>query len=375
MPRCFVKHRRVGSFGSKEEPVVNTMVERRAEDLDKVRAGRWLKISAHSQEAIDAVGVRSSIDMHVGLHYGRQANRGGALFSREALDQGQEFHAHVWDVPEEVASIKELSMGKRSSVNGRVKITWEEGKTRAATYSRVPETVPAEPVFLQLLTDALVVSEHGGWMRNLGTNGEAVVKDCVVSTRRSRGWSGRWGLPTGQIQVIEAGSVWLVEPRDSGLFLGWLQNLATEGIGLRRHEGFGWMAVNPGWLRDKRVVKEDSEVEPVKGKDPDSWPGLSISRDRQKQIAVIARRIAGEVSAVAYAEQLLTMALRGTPWQEVCAFLPMQAARRKGDWKGLDERIHEPMTQMNKEEGVLFLEALSTEMKAIGLREQERGRG
>lgn len=114
-----------------------------------------------------------------------------------------------------------------------------------------------DQVIVTLLSDALVRDpQTGAYSASLEPIlGRAQV--AFVETRVVGGFNRQWNLPLPQTLAIQAGSVF-VYPAQTDL-PACLQNLATAGIGERRAEGFGRIAVN--WHRA-------AEIKPVEAPTP-----------------------------------------------------------------------------------------------------------
>jgi hypothetical protein len=257
----------------------------------------WLLVS-HGQP-VAAYGPRRSTSMHVGLHYGRQANRDQALFSRRAMAAENKFVAWVQDSTGVLASFPSSAViGKRTSAgNGFVSMRWREGPF---PWSGSGGSENAEAT-VQLIGDAIVLDAEGRhlqglradqWERILGMKVD--VTAAAVATRRIRTWSNSWGLPREHMLAIAGGSVFRLKSQAGGgpTWKAALDRLGREGLGRMRHEGFGWVSVNPPWLTKPfhaPKTPDPKEQERQKQWDPRPrfWPGLE-SVDRQLLLDTLA---------------------------------------------------------------------------------------
>ena len=188
------------------------------------------------------------------LHYERQANRTGALFSRRKIKAGTQFSGYLQSdvAAEDWNSVfdGECFLGKRRSA----------GNGRATCNLAVGPPPPwwgqagGGEAVVQLMSDAVVRGPDGGYLRGLDTAawsgllGVPVnVKSAYSSFRPLKGWSASWGATREAAIAIDAGSCWLLTSSDA-CFGGTLAQAQHVGIGIRRIEGFGWIAVNPPWL-------------------------------------------------------------------------------------------------------------------------------
>jgi CRISPR-associated protein Csx10 len=209
----------------------------------------------------------------------------GAVYRSESLAPKQTFAGVVLCEPADTEVLLSLLKGPallggaRSAGYGRVHIhdaapdtSWIEEPAAS------PSIQPGVKVIFSLLSDALVRDEAGqlsmspaAIARALGVTlapGEitAFIKETPVG-----GFNRKWGLPLSQALAVAMGSV-LVFREAPGLSEGHLRKLVEEGIGERRSEGFGRVAVNaqaqshirgssPGASRAERVPPLSRQTE------------------------------------------------------------------------------------------------------------------
>lgn len=96
---------------------------------------------------------------------------------------------------------------------------------------------------------------------------------AAIRTRRIDTWHERWGLPRPSLVAIQAGScaVFTVAPAPDGEAL---RRIAVEGLGERRAEGFGAIAINPDLL-DRPTL---TEIDPTPH-NPDLLDQATLTRD------------------------------------------------------------------------------------------------
>lgn len=117
-------------------------------------------------------------------------------------------------------------------------------------------------VILTLLSDAIVRDRNG----QLTTDLDAALGWCRLRAyQRARvvgGFNRKWGLPLVQAPALQAGSVFVY--RASEVDRGVLQRLGREGVGERRTEGFGRVAIS--WHTEaklrRRSVRKDKILSP-----------------------------------------------------------------------------------------------------------------
>ncbi len=193
----------------------------------------------------------------VNVHTQRDAVKGraipdaGAVYRYIALPAGMQFQGAI--LTEDAASINPLLNGK---------IIWL-GKARTAGYGRAKlETFPlpegwreaGKPLettsggfTLTLLSPALVRDRNGQFGLEIGpalADHLGVVPGIEESYCKpvvAGGFNRTWGLPLPQVTAIAAGSVFVVK---ADVTPDQLRQLEETGLGERRAEGFGRVAVN-----------------------------------------------------------------------------------------------------------------------------------
>jgi len=239
----------------------------------------------------------------INIHNQRDRKRGrgiegsGAVFRYEALDAGQTFQAVILcDEADDVEKIKPLLEpnqvwlgGSQSAGYGQVKIDqvevaeiWHELGTEFADFE---QRCDREILRITLLSDLILRDEWGQYVvippTNSGSNETSqdinpltellekllAVKLEAQSSYTSSlivgGFNRKWGLPLPQVPALAAGSVFVFK-HNGKLNSDQIVNLENQGIGERRVDGFGRVAVN--WLEDypkftARFLNSDSDSE------------------------------------------------------------------------------------------------------------------
>lgn len=215
----------------------------------------------------------------INIHNQRNRQRGrgiegsGAVFRYDAIDAGQTFKAVVLcDRDEDAQIIQSLLQadnsefldvwlgGSQSAGYGHIKVQlftdecdgddWNELKMsyeeRSDRYKHLTVTLLSDTILrdewgqpttnpqplVKLLSDALDVE-----LKHINT----YAKSQVVG-----GFNRKWGLPLPQTPALAAGSVFVFEIPHTQLKSLQVRNLEVQGIGERRVEGFGRIALN--WL-------------------------------------------------------------------------------------------------------------------------------
>ncbi len=171
------------------------------------------------------------------------------LYRYEALAPGQRFGAVIIaDDEEDLKVIHDLICenkdfvlgGSRSAGYGRVSFERLSMHSMWKEYIAGPEN--DSKVIITLLSDAILKDNSGQAALDIDSVIGASHKMAYRRTRVVGGFNRTWGLPIVQAIAIEAGSVFVYDAHkvDKELLL----ELLEQGIGHRRAEGFGRIAVN-----------------------------------------------------------------------------------------------------------------------------------
>lgn len=251
--------------------------------------------------------------MHVHRDWRTGSKRDGALFSRERLIP-ERLRFTSWALLPSVAfevaegastTLYGVVLGKRPSAgSGAVTITVRRGALpQFGEVSCDEDGEKDTDVFVQLLSPAIVrmPGEFGAlrqslapsdWITLAGVDASSVTLVSEGDAQRSVGgltsnWMSTWGHPRAAATCVEAGSVWRLRCTD--VDAARLLRDALRGrrqIGERQHEGFGWLAVDPEWIRRRRaprITKLDAThpSPPETKEQPSSWPGVEGNRRAQ----------------------------------------------------------------------------------------------
>lgn len=198
---------------------------------------------------------------------GRSTDNQGELFRYDALDAGQTFKSVILCEDEDVTIIQMLLVtepnlwlgGSQSAGYGHTKIFidpktlnhWDE-----VGFS--PEDRENNEILsLTLLSDTLLRNEWGQPVADPMLIKQAVEEVLNISLPKPSnifagstligGFNRKWGLPLPQVPALAAGSVIIFE--DIEINESQIKQLEAYGIGERREDGFGRIAVN--WLQDE----------------------------------------------------------------------------------------------------------------------------
>jgi len=187
-----------------------------------------------------------------------------SVYRYDALAAGQRFAGAILAQDDDALhQLRELlpklvKLGKsRSAGYGAVNVTNVRVQSDWREYAPMT-TMPSERIVVTLLSDAIVrnplTGEYSGSLVPLfsGRLLKAFVRTCVVG-----GFNLAWGLPLPQARAIQAGSVFVFEYSEE-LFKR-LQAAEAHGIGERRREGFGRIAIN--WHTDFELHVSEAKPE------------------------------------------------------------------------------------------------------------------
>jgi CRISPR-associated protein Csx10 len=260
----------------------------------------------------------------INIHNMRDRKRGrgiegsGAVFRYEALDAGQTFQGVILcDNPDDVAKIKPLLEpkdiwlgGSQSAGYGHTtiemipneeEINWHEVETP------LEYREDRELLHLTLLSD-LILRDHWGQyvtispIQFITDEGEREVdpltllleqllevklkpQSCFISSLVIGGFNRKWGLPLPQVPVLAAGSVF-VFTYEGELNIDRIRILENQGIGERRVDGFGRIAVN--WVEENREFKARLPEPEI---DSTHQPNLELNTEDSQLAAKMAKRL------------------------------------------------------------------------------------
>ncbi|HFQ93262.1 MAG TPA: hypothetical protein ENK32_04590 [Anaerolineae bacterium] len=251
----------------------------KAEDVCPEGEGdSWQRASApfcaplsNNQAALAAVNRRIAIHTTRNRDYGRARADGGeaeeilngAVYRYETIAAGQTFAACILCRDEDAAALAELIDGEillggaRTAGYGRVSLTLDpqpaEGAYEAGPLDEwreyTPYDAPFDGVVVTLLSDVLLRDEYGQpqstpaeLARQLGFT-PADLRATFAAYRQTGGFNRKWGLPILQQTALQMGSVFVFNaPSEAQMAV--LRRWEKTGIGERREDGFGRLAVN-----------------------------------------------------------------------------------------------------------------------------------
>lgn len=225
-----------------------------------------------------------SSELHIQIDEQTGRVRSGQLYGYTVLSAGQYFIGELlcadeasWERLQEMTNIAEKSP-----------LTWRIGKARRRGYGQVTAwlercdaspspwvllpldmrvTDPTREMSLTLLTDTIMADPWGRqatgfereWLEPALGLGPLEILDAYARTRVVDSFNATLGLPRWRDTALIAGSVvWfrLLAPPDD--WLERMRRLETDGIGLRRNEGFGRVAFNHPVYEQRETLRDSA---------------------------------------------------------------------------------------------------------------------
>jgi CRISPR-associated protein Csx10 len=192
----------------------------------------------------------------------------GAVFRYEAIDAGQTFQAVILCDDADEQTLKDLLTpadlwvgGSQSAGYGHTKIikidsvaNWDEVGISAT------ERCDLDTLTITLLSDLILQDEQGHYVadpklvaQQLALS-ESMLKSNYTRTTLIGGFNRKWGLPLPQIQALAAGSVLVFD--NASVTAEQIAEWEAQGLGDRRVEGFGRIAIN--WLGEHAAFNAKS---------------------------------------------------------------------------------------------------------------------
>jgi CRISPR-associated protein Csx10 len=200
----------------------------------------------------------------------------GAVYRYDALAAGQQFEAVILCQDGDFSNIKSLLSseatlgGSRSGGYGRAIFEFDNEKPAEAWLETSNASAPDVDgkLIITLLSDALLRNATGQFVVDPGVVTQMLSKklDTTLQPRQAflrggliGGFNRKWGLPLPQTLVIQMGSVFVFDK--PACAESKLRDLEAQGIGERRAEGFGRVAVN--WPNDAELEVDTTPASPT----------------------------------------------------------------------------------------------------------------
>jgi CRISPR-associated protein Csx10 len=249
-------------------------------------------------------------DRQVNIHTRREDRRAGratdddlgAVFRYDALAAGQFFGGVILcDDPADAKTlVKNLTVdtefvvgGSRSGGYGRVRVTDVESISNWRETEASSDDIPAGEMFtVTLLSDMIARDRNGQFADTLSlqilTKALGLPDGVLLGGKTYRqielvgGFNRKWGLPLPQAMAICAGSVFTFHTTVD-IPAAALEALQWRGLGDRRVEGFGRVAIN--WIgEDELYTAQPDDREPTLEKPPMDTESQTLARRMTERI-------------------------------------------------------------------------------------------
>lgn len=259
--------------------------------------------------------VNTGADMKIRIHSGENGKK--TVFNSEYIERGTSFTGYIAVEDRELGErIRRLFKEKillgnaRSSGYGKCRVLeceWMKELPHAAYF---PKKDQADECYLMLLSNTAMRNENG---EICGFSEEAVkrleekmeVKNlkiafCSTSTVRICGYNRTWGTKLPSVMAYEQGSVFHLK-YEGILKTEKMKELADEGLGIRKNEGFGRILFldNYGEIRYKKVETEADEK-------ISSEKTAELTKEDRKVLQIAARGYYKKTLEQKIAEYLIT---------------------------------------------------------------------
>ncbi len=243
------------------------------------------------------------VDRRLNIHNLRERSKGrstqneGEIFRYDAIDKGQNFQGVILcnDCDEKI--IRDLLTpldiwlgGSRSSGYGHIQISQIHSYDSWNEVGISPESrVGSNTMKVTLLSDLIIRDKQGQYTvipptdllsEELGIHLDEPVNTFMSSTFIG-GFNRKWGLPLPQILAIKAGSVFVYE--NICINSDQIFSLEEKGLGERKSEGFGRIAIN--WHSKKRLIAKKVEIK-LLTRPKDKKPQFETPESRELAIKI-----------------------------------------------------------------------------------------
>lgn len=218
--------------------------------------GRFCRLS---EDGVEFVHSARQVNVHIQRAHKRELKTKGEsqVFVYDALAAGEIFCGAILaqndtalkTFQQMLTEIPEFNIGgSRSAGYGRIRIY---DVKREANWHEATESENEEgDIIVSLLSDAIERDEKGQFLDDITPLiGAKELERCYRRIKPVGGFNRKWGLPLPQAYAIQAGSVFVYAAQNVDKQK--LTTLVEEGIGERRQDGFGRIAVN--WNTQRKL--------------------------------------------------------------------------------------------------------------------------
>ena len=295
-----------------KQPFVERSTKRFEHRYARMNPGYWSTQAVKTERNYHH--ARAANDRRIGRALGAGDPDGGALFTYEAIQAGQTFQGAVLGLEKDLKNLKSLlgnlrlmSVGRsRSAQYGEAEFEWIDdiedlkefvewnGFTPSQTATNFND--PDNLLIITTLSPLLAVNDRGhpdacfpkqelGDVLGVDTS-KLTLLSSYTRTEMMSGYNTYLRLPRQQWQAIGAGSVFVFNI-SSKLEEERLRELEQKGLGLRKGEGFGRVAIN----RQNSLSEEITEMQlddPDEASTPNA-PNTGINSELKKLLRDIIR--------------------------------------------------------------------------------------
>jgi len=302
----------------------------------------------------------AATDMQVTVHnvsHARKVKAKGtsSLFQYEAIAPGQLFSGVILGEEEDLTVIENLLEarsdlwlgGSRNAGYGRTRLVSTKIEDAWQEYPATKHHPPEGTIVITLLSDVIIRNANGNYSIRPYDLIQQEPQKVFMRTRVVGGFNRTWGLPVVQAPVFQAGSVFVYD--SSSLDANLLQKWQEIGLGERRAEGFGRIAVN--WLfhpdfslkRIESMVQDNQIGDQALSPLDEESKTLAQHMANRRYRAVLDERLMSQVSKYAIQTRGMTNAqlnkLRSA----------LRRVQRRGNWNPLEDHLNNLNTDARKQ--------------------------
>ncbi len=235
---------------------------------------------------------------------GRGIDGDGAVFRYDALDVGQVFQCIILcNNDDDVEEIKSLLQPENLWLGGSISAGYGQVEIKDIQECDDWCEVGIEPddrdfeneenlIRITLLSDLILRDEYGNYVLTPPKQifeelleVKLCLKSSFIGNHIVGGFNKKWGLPLPQIPALSAGSVFVFECDRDDINIDKIRHLKERGIGERRVDGFGRVAVN--WLDDYSTFTATLPTEDIESISPQ----LAENSEDSKIAIIMAERL------------------------------------------------------------------------------------
>ena len=321
----------------KEDEKLVDFLEQPPEDLKDMPTKRLDQRYARISEGrLETQAVKTELNYHharaedrrIGRALGAENPNGGALFTYEAIEAGQSFQGAVLGSENDLKNLQSWLQGgqirigrSRSAQYGEAEFEWIDdtpqelnGRVEWDGFDEQPSDVPDSDkrLIITTLSPLLTVNDYGhpearfpkGELADVLDLETSELKLCSNYTRTEviGGYNSHLRLPRQQWPAIASGSVFVFKAEKT-LDQKHLLQLEYDGLGLRKGEGFGRIAVNR--QGNLQLWEETQLDDPEKKNIPDAPDSKTPQSVQDLLYGVLRSRCLTEMQqrAMTYAER------------------------------------------------------------------------